>query len=105
MHSTLYKRFLLGINSAPEELQYALKTLLADIENTVNIVDNIIVFVKSDDDHDMGLNNFLKRLVENNIALNMKKCEFVKESIEYYGYVLSKDGMKPTPNVVHPIDV
>ena len=54
----------------------------------------------------------MKCLAENNITLNIKKCEFDKQSIEYYGYVFSKDGMKPASNeidalenAVHPIDI
>ena len=109
-HIKQYKQLLLGINSAPEELQHVLQ-ILADIENAVNIVDNI-VFRKSDDEHDNGLNKVLKCLAENNITLNIKKCEFDKESIEYYGYVFSKDGMKPAlnkidalKNAVYSIDI
>ena len=107
-----YKRLLLGINSALEELQHALQTLLADIGNAVNIADDIIVFGKSVDEHDDGLNKVLKRLAENNITLNIQKCEFDRESIEFYGYVFSKDGMIPAPNKIdalknaaHPTDM
>ena len=46
-----YKRLLLGIHSAPEELQHTLQTLLADIRNAVNIAGNIVVFGKSVDEH------------------------------------------------------
>ena len=41
------------------------------------------------------MNKVLKRLAENNATLNIKKSEFDRESIEYYGYVFSKNGMKP----------
>ena len=107
-----YKRLLLGINSASEEQQHALQILLADIGNAVNIGDDICVFEKSVNEHDDGLNKVLKRLAENNITLSIKKCEFDRESIEYYGYVFSKDGMKPAPgkidalkNAAHPTDI
>ena len=107
-----FKRLLLGINSAPEELQHTLQTLLADIGNAVNIADDIIVFGKSDDEHDDGLNKVLKRLAENNIIVNIKKFEFDRESIEYFGCVFSNDGMKPAPskidslkNAAHPTDI
>ena len=66
-----YKQLLLGINSAPEEVQYTLQTLLADIKNGVNIADDITVFGKSDNEHNDGLNKNLKRLVESNITLNI----------------------------------
>ena len=71
-----------------------------------------IVFRKSDNEHDNGLNKVLKRLAENNITLIIEKCEFDKESMEYYGSIFSRDGMKPSPNkinalknAVHPIDI
>ena len=54
---SIYKRLLLGINSAPEELQHVLQTLLADMGNTVNVVDHVIVFKKSDEEHDKCSNN------------------------------------------------
>ena len=107
-----YKRLLLGINSAPEELQHTLQTLLADIGNAVNIGDDIIVFGKSVDEHGDGLNKVFKRFAENNITLNTKKYEIDRESIECYGYVFSKDGMRPVPskidalkNAAHPADI
>ena len=62
-------------------MQYTLQTLLADIKNGVNIADDIIAFGKSDNEHNDGLNKNLKRLVESNITLNIKKCEFNKESL------------------------
>ena len=62
-------------------MQHALQTLLADIGNAVNIADDIIVFGKSVDEHDDGLNKVSKRLAENNITLNIKKCEFDREII------------------------
>ena len=93
-------------------MQYALQTLLADIGNAVNIVDDTIIFGKSDDEHDYGLNKVLKHLIGNSITLNIKKCEFDRESIEYYGYVFSKDNLKPAPskidalkNAAHPTGI
>lgn len=89
-----------------------MQTLLADIENAVNIADNTIVFGECGGKHDDGFNKVLKRLAENNITFNIRKCEFDKESIECYGYVFSKDSMKPAPNkidalknAVHTIDI
>ena len=92
-------------------MQHSLQTLLPDIANPANIADDNIVFGKSDDEHDDGLIKVLKGLTENIITLTIEKCEFDKKSIEYYGYISSKDIMKPSPNKidalkteVHPID-
>ena len=50
--------------------------------NTTNIACDIIVFGKSVNEHDNVLNKVLKRLSENNITLNIKKCEFDRESLD-----------------------
>jgi hypothetical protein len=34
----------------------------------------------------------LQRLQEMNLTLNPTKCEYNKPSIEFYGYIFSKDG-------------
>ena len=57
-----------------------MQALLAEIGNTVNIADDIIVCGKSVNEHDNLLNKVLKSLAENNITLNIKKCEFDRES-------------------------
>ena len=39
-----FKRLILGLNSASEQLQHHLQTLLADISGVINIADDILVF-------------------------------------------------------------
>lgn len=51
-------------------------------------------------------------LLNANLTLNSDKCEFHKSTLKFYGYIFSKDGMRPDPEKVsalsdtpHPRDV
>ena len=42
-----FKRLIFGVNSAAEELQHALQTILADIPGATNIADDILIFTQN----------------------------------------------------------
>ena len=95
-----YKRLSFGINAAAEIFQHAISQLLADIPGAINISDDIIVFGKTQQDHDETLNRVLNKVSDNNLTLNATKCEFNKASLEFFGFIFSDCGMKPDPKKV-----
>ena len=92
-----YKRLIFGANSAAEELQYALQSILIDIEGAANIADDILIYAKTTKEHDEILSKVFKRLAEKGLTLNLQKCVFDKRNLEYFGYIFSADGIKPSP--------
>lgn len=44
--------------------------------------DDIIVFAKTQEEHDQRLKKVLQRLREKNITWNKQKCEFKKNAVE-----------------------
>jgi hypothetical protein len=98
-----YTRLIFGANSAAEELQHALRTILADIDGSLNIADDILIYAKTDAEHDEILRKVLNRLYEKGVTLNVSKCIFCKNNLEYYGYLFSKEGMKPSTNKMDAI--
>jgi hypothetical protein len=69
-----YKRLCFGVNSAPEQFQYAIQQTLQGLEGVRNIADDIIVWGKSQKEHDTHLEALMKQLSENNLTLNVSKC-------------------------------
>ena len=69
-----FKRLIFGANSAAEELQQALRLVLCDIDGSLNIADDILLFADSELKHDEILQRVLKRLSDKGITLNLKKC-------------------------------
>jgi hypothetical protein len=54
-----------------------------------------IKFRKKRQEHDMNLDNCLKRLSDKGLRLNHAKCSFVNETLEFFGQIFSKEGSKP----------
>ena len=88
-----YKRLPFGINAASEIFQEGIRELLTGLQGCKNISDDIIVFWKSQEEHDMNLRGVLQRLQENNLRLNEDKCEFSKTEIKNPSEVKSLLGM------------
>ena len=45
----------------------------------------------------------LSRLADANVKLNVAKCEFSKKMIDFLGYVISENGLSPSPNKIKAI--
>lgn len=91
---------MFGANSASEELQHALRTILSDLKGVANIADDIIIFGTNIEEHDSNLKAVLDRLTAKDLTLNLQKCIFSKENIEFYGFIFNANGMKPSPSKV-----
>ena len=98
-----YKRLLFGLSSAAEVFQHIIQNVLNGIPNVKNISDDIIVYGKTQAEHDAALAAVLQRLRESNLTLNKDKCEFNKTTIEFYGYVFSDKGVSADPKKVECI--
>ena len=77
--------------------------MLQGIQGVLNISDDILIHGTNQEKHDESLTKVLKRLDEMNAILNNEKCEFSKESIEFYGHIFSKNGISPDPKKVAAI--
>ena len=65
-----YKRLLFGVNAASEIFQNTIANLLQDIPGSKNLSDDIIVYGKTQEEHDKNLHAKLKRLEESGAKLN-----------------------------------
>ena len=76
---------------------------LCDTSGTLNISDDVIVYGKTQADHDEALKKVFQKFSDVNLTLNMSKCEFNKSSLSFFGLVFSKDGVSPDPDKVKAI--
>ena len=88
-----YKRLSFEINSAAEIFQKSIEEVLQRIEGVKNISDDIIVFGKSQADHDAALQAVFQKMRENNLTANPAKCLFNQSSIDFFGHHFSADGI------------
>ena len=95
-----YKRLNYGTNSAAETFQHMLQTSLQGLQGARNIADDVIVFGKDVEEHNQALEACLKRMNDNNITLNLDKCKFLKEHLDFFGFQFSKEGKRADPKKV-----
>jgi hypothetical protein len=82
-----------GLSSASEIFQNIVSSLLRDISGAQNFSDDIIIYGHTQEQHDEALRKVLRRLQESDLTINVKKCQFNCESLKFYGYEFSKEGV------------
>ena len=99
-----YCRLNFGTTSASEIFQKLINEQICDIPGALNISDDVIIFGKTQDDHDNALKAVFQKFAEVNLTLNKSKCEFNKQSISFFGFVFSEKGISPDPMKVESIE-
>lgn len=91
----LYKvnRLMYGIALGPTIWQREIENLLQGIPGVAIFIDDIVITGESNEVHLSRLEEVLRRFKEHNITLNVQKCGFFLESVNYCGYTLDKNGV------------
>ena len=88
-----YKRLNYGISASPAIFQNENRQALQGLDGCINISDDIIIFGKSQQEHDKSLEAVFERLRQKNLTLNRNKCFFSRSSIKFYGCIFSGNGI------------
>ncbi|XDV12346.1 hypothetical protein PO909_001044 [Leuciscus waleckii] len=96
-HNGLFRfcRVPYGLASAPAAFQKMMSTILKDIPNVQNYLDDIICFGRTQQDHDVALDAVLKRLSEAGLRMNEKKCNFHQSCLRFLGHMVNGNGIQP----------
>ena len=96
-----------GLANAPATFQAHINRVLSDYLDNLCVVylDDILIYTHDDDieKHWATVRKILVRLRENNLFCNLKKCFFAKPSLDYLGFVVSREGVKADPKKLDTI--
>lgn len=100
-----FLRVPFGMISSGAAMQNCMERVLSGLNNRIVLcyVDDLIVWGKTEQEHDRNLDTVLTRLRENGFKLNLEKCHFRKTEIECLGHTISKDGIKPNVEKVQAL--
>jgi hypothetical protein len=87
-----------GLMGAPSSFSRLMDVLLADAENVITYIDDVLVHSRSHEEHSRHLSAAIDKIGAANLRLNPKKCVFGSDSVEYLGHTLSGDGVRPGQN-------
>ena len=66
-------------------------------------LDGIIVYFKTEEEHEEHLRLTLQLLMENNLFAKLSKCDFYKDRIHYLGHIISDEGISIDPENIEAI--
>jgi hypothetical protein len=96
-----YKRLPMGISGSPDIFHGKMLELVESLEYVRTYLDDLLCISKlSLEDHLEKLEEVLRQLCDAELKVNAAKSTFCALEIEYLGYVLTRDGIKPQSNKV-----
>ena len=98
-----FKRLPFGLSTAPDVFQKVMAEMFENIEGVEIVVDDILVWGETEEQHDARLIQVLEQARARHLTLNEAKCHIKKQEVSYIGHILSKEGLKPDPKKTQAI--
>ena len=100
-----YNRMPFGLKNAPATFQRMMDTALRGLINKHCFVylDDIIIFGQSIEENNSNLAIILQCLRELGLKIQPDKCEFLKPELEYFGHIVTAEGVKPNPQKLEAV--
>src|SRR5687767_729149 len=99
-----YLRLPMGLCNSPNIFQEKMSELMIGLEFARAYLDNLLIISKTDfNEHLEHLEVALNRLSEAGLKINVSKCSFCQAELEYLGYWITRNGIKPTSKKVEAI--
>ena len=89
---------MFGAANAAEDFQKIISQCLSGLKN-----DNILLFGKTQEEHDLCLEVLLACMEACGMTARIDKCKFSKSKLEFFGYELSAEGIKPTKDKIQAL--
>jgi hypothetical protein len=94
-----------GLKNAPAIFQRTMNKVFKEyLDKFMNVyIDDIIIYSKNWNEHLQHIKIVLEELRKVNMMLKLKKCEWAKKNVEYLGYIVGTDGLKPDNKKIEKI--
>ena len=95
-----WTRLPMGSIVAQDVFQRKLNAIFLDIPGVTGIADDIVIYGKTDLEHDRHLINFLNICRKNTLMLNPDKMQFRLPQVSFIGHQWSAKGLSPDPKKI-----
>jgi len=95
-----------GLTNAPATFQHMMDDIFGDLVRAGKVIiyiDDILIYTDTLDEHREITREVLKRLRNNKLFLNMKKCVFEQSSVDFLGLVVGNGEVRMHPEKVEAI--
>jgi hypothetical protein len=94
-----------GLTNAPVYFMYLMNKVFMEYLDmfVVVFIDDILVYSRSEEEHEEHLHLALQKLRENRLYTKLSKCEFWMKQVAFLGHVISKGGISVDPSKVQDV--
>ena len=96
-------RMQFGLCNASATFQRFMDEVTRDLEGVFVFIDDILIASKNEIEHRKHLKKLFARLQKYGLCINVSKCIFGQESLEFLGFRLTEAGIEPLPDRVQCI--
>ena len=86
---------------ASDVFQKKLDEIFHNVPGVTGIVDDMVIYSKSIEEHDKHFLSFLSIVRKNNLKLNALKLQFQLKEVSFFGHSWSSKGISPDPKKIH----
>jgi len=101
-----YVKMLFGLKGAPLKFQRYVTQIFKDLIDTGEIsvyLDNFLIATETIEHHYYILEKVFKLLVANRLELRLDKCRFLQTKLDYLGYTVTSEGIRPTKQGIEAV--
>ena len=98
-----WTRLPMGSIIAQDVFQRKLDTIFLDVPGVTGIANDMIIYGKTDQEHDGNLLHFLEVCRNNNLTLNPDKMQFRLPKVSFFGHTWSDKGLSADPKKIEAV--
>ena len=99
-----YQVLPMGLSNSPDIFQENMSNLFRDLEYVREYIDDLLITSNGSlQDHLEKVEKVLQRLQKAGLKVNAKKSSFCRTEVEYLGYLITREGIKPQAKKVQAL--
>ena len=100
-----FKRLPFGVICAQDLFQQKMDEIFEDMTGVTPLIDDVIIHGRTREEHDYNLRAALDKASESNMKLNSEKLTVGATQVEYFGHLITDQGLKPDPEKIKAIQM
>lgn len=101
LYEFMYMTF--GLCNAPQTFQRFIDLHFRDLPFVFGYIDDFFIASENEDEHRIHLRIFFERLRQAGLRINIAKCEFFRQELQFLGHLITAEGLKPLPSKIDAI--